>query len=191
MANQTINKITYSETPQSELARRQPKEITKPDQQKQELVKSMETNTKKSNPIIMVVVSIAIVMAGIGSGYGLSKITASSGDSVKTAKEISEQGIQVGDVIGIEGTENFRDKVEGVVVKGGISGEGSHHLLRPGGESQNVYLTSSAVDLDELVDHKVMVWGETFASQQAGWLMDVGRVEVLELNAEKPFEEEE
>jgi hypothetical protein len=34
------------------------------------------------------------------------------------------------------------------------------------------------------------VWGETNDSLDVGWLMDVGRVEVLELDAEKPFEEE-
>ena len=60
--------------------------------------------------------------------------------------------------------------------------------MRPGGESQNVYLTSSVVDLDLFVDHKIRIWGETFSAQKAGWLMDVGRVEVIELNVEKPSE---
>ena len=62
--------------------------------------------------------------------------------------------------------------------------------MRPGGPSQNVYLTSSVVDLNLFVDHKVQIWGESFAAHKAGWLMDVGRVKILELNAPKPFEEE-
>jgi len=52
--------------------------------------------------------------------------------------------------------------------------------LRPGGESQTAYLTSSVLDLDEYVGKKVKVFGETFGSSQVGWLMDVGKVEVVE-----------
>jgi hypothetical protein len=50
-------------------------------------------------------------------------------------------------------------------------------------------MTSSVIDLDPFIDHKVKIWGDTFAAQKANWLMDVGRVEVVELNAQKPFEE--
>jgi hypothetical protein len=32
----------------------------------------------------------------------------------------------------------------------------------------------------------VKVWGETFKGQKAGWLMDVGRVKVMEVNAQPP-----
>jgi len=64
--------------------------------------------------------------------------------------------------------------------QGGIEGEGSHKLTREGGESQTLYLTSTVVDLEQFVGRKVQVWGETFAAQKAGWLMDVGRVKVLE-----------
>jgi hypothetical protein len=39
------------------------------------------------------------------------------------------------------------------------------------------------------VGHKITVWGETFSAQKAGWLMDVGRVQIIELNAKPPFEE--
>jgi hypothetical protein len=82
-------------------------------------------------------------------------------------------------VVGVEDTETFKDTAEGKLEKGGLNGEGSHHLVRPGGESQTVYLTSSIVDLDKFVGSKVKIWGETFAAQKAGWLMDVGRLEVL------------
>ena len=68
---------------------------------------------------------------------------------------------------------------EGNLESGGINGEGTHKLIRPGGDSQTVYLTSSVLDLNQFVGKKVKVWGQTFSAKKAGWLMDVGRVEVL------------
>lgn len=87
---------------------------------------------------------------------------------------------KVGREIGLKDEKTFRDKAEGVLEEGGIEGEGTHHLVRSGGPSQHVYLTSSVVDLDEFVGEKVEVWGETFKAEKAGWLMDVGRIKVLE-----------
>ena len=84
------------------------------------------------------------------------------------------------EIVGVKGKKNFKDQAEGVLKKGGIEGEGSHHLERPGGDSQNVYLTSSTVDLSQFENKKVRVHGETSTAQTAGWLMDVGLVEVLE-----------
>ncbi|MCH7951888.1 hypothetical protein IH980_04085 [Patescibacteria group bacterium] len=135
-----------------------------------------------------VLVVLGILVAGVATGFLLSRGQGKVGD-LKSTERIAQEGLKKGDVFGNPDKETFRDEVEGVLVKGGIDGEGSHRLLRPGGKSQNVYLTSSVVDLDQFVDHEILVWGETFAAQKAGWLMDVGRVEVLELNAEKPFEE--
>ncbi|MDO8269715.1 MAG: hypothetical protein Q7T54_03530, partial [Candidatus Levybacteria bacterium] len=63
--------------------------------------------------------------------------------------------------------------------EGGIDGEGEYHLERPGGDSQNVYMSSSTVDLAQFTGRKVKVWGQTNSAQKAGWLMDVGKVEVL------------
>jgi hypothetical protein len=48
------------------------------------------------------------------------------------------------------------------------------------GEHKYVYLTSSVVDLQSFVGKKVQVWGETLAGQSAGWLMDVGKVKVID-----------
>lgn len=89
----------------------------------------------------------------------------------KTEKKIKKAGVF--------DTKTFPDKAEGILKKGGIDGEGEYHLERPGGESQNVYLTSSTIDLSHFVGKKVRVWGKTFAGQKAGWLMDVGYIEVL------------
>jgi len=68
----------------------------------------------------------------------------------------------------------------GVLKEGGVDGEGTHHLEREGGVSQNVYLTSSVLNLQQFVERKVQIWGETFTAQKAGWLMDVGKLKVLD-----------
>jgi hypothetical protein len=67
----------------------------------------------------------------------------------------------------------------GYVEAGGVKGEGSHKLLREGGETQTVALTSSVVDLDKLVGFEVKLYCETHKAEKAGWFMDVGRVEVI------------
>ncbi len=152
------------------------------------LVKKLDTAQKRS-PMKTLIIVILIILAGIGSGYGLNRKTSSTA-GMKSTADASKEGLKVGDVFGSNDEKSFKDPAEGVLVKGGIEGEGSHHLLRPGGPTQNLFLTSSIVDLDLFVDHKIKVWGETFAAQKAGWLMDVGRIEVVELNASKPFEEE-
>ncbi len=78
---------------------------------------------------------------------------------------------------GIADKKTFKDSAEGIVKEGGVDGEGNYHLERRGGESQNVYLTSTTVDLSPYIGKKVKVWGQTFAAEKAGWLMDVGLVE--------------
>lgn len=80
--------------------------------------------------------------------------------------------------VGVTDKKTFKDQAEGLLKDGGVEGEGNFHLERPGGESQNVYLTSSTVDLSQYVGKKVRVWGATFKGQKAGWLMDVGLVEI-------------
>jgi hypothetical protein len=95
----------------------------------------------------------------------------------------SADAVEVNTVYGADDTVAFPNDVTGILVKGGIEGEGSHHLVRPGGKDKYVYLTSSVVDLDLFVGAEIEVWGETFSAQRAGWLMDVGRVTVLKLDA--------
>ena len=80
----------------------------------------------------------------------------------------------------MDDVKTFRDRAEGTLKEGGIDSEGTHHLERPGGTSQSVYLTSSVVDLDQFIDKKVEVWGETIGAKKAGWLMDVGKIKILE-----------
>lgn len=121
---------------------------------------------------------LIVVFLGIASGYFLSGGT--DKDSITPGKRLLGSGVEKGKTYGEGDVKEFKDTAEGELKEGGIEGEGQYHLVRPGGESQNVYLTSSQVDLSLFIDRKVKVWGATQTAQVAGWLMDVGRVQVLE-----------
>lgn len=130
----------------------------------------------------LAIILITALVFGVGSGFAASqfKPKAEKAGTVSLSGNVAGGEIKKGAVYGSDNTSVFRDNAEGVLKEGGMGGEGSHHLVRPGGDSQNVYLTSSIVDLSLFVDRKIKVWGETFKAQKAGWLMDVGRVEVLQ-----------
>lgn len=121
---------------------------------------------------------ITALLLGVGTGYLLSPKGIKKTST--TAPNGSVSSFDKGTVIGSEDTKTFKDTTEGILQNGGIEDEGQFHLVRPGGDSQNVYLTSSIVDLSKFTGKKVKVWGQTQKAQKAGWLMDVGRVEVLE-----------
>lgn len=121
---------------------------------------------------------IIAVVLGAMSGYILSN-RKGSGNTL-TSGTIDSSKVSKGTVVGSGDTKIFKDIATGVLKEGGIEGEGQFHLVRSGGDSQNVYLTSSSVDLSKFIGKKIKVWGETQKAQYAGWLMDVGKVEVLE-----------
>lgn len=146
----------------------------------QELVRDL--NEVQAAPLFSAKLIIAlsvVVLLGIGSGYFLAKNTGKTAFTNLGAPG-SGSTVAKGTVVGSEDLKTFKDIAEGKLEKGGIDGEGQFHLVRPGGASQNVYMTSSIVDLSLFIGKKVKVWGETQKAQKAGWLMDVGRVEVLE-----------
>jgi hypothetical protein len=126
------------------------------------------------------VIGILLVVAlfGVGTGFGLSQFSKQTGTSIVPAA-LNPNAPQKGKTYGSGDTSTFKDTAEGVVREGGIEGEGQYHMERPGGESQNVYMTSSLVDLSQFLGKKVKVWGQTQKAQKAGWLMDVGKVQVL------------
>lgn len=115
------------------------------------------------------------IILGILTGFLLSQ-TKTGGIAQNSIS--GKTSISKGTTVGSTDTKTFKDMAEGILQKGGIGDEGQFHLVRPGGESQYVYLTSSNVDLSQFVDKKIKVWGQTQKAQTAGWLMDVGRVEV-------------
>lgn len=123
-------------------------------------------------------VFLLLVGTGLVSGHLLAKKSSQKEIPVSPQTELKE--ITAGLTVGLADEKTFRDSAEGKLESGGLDGEGSHHLVRPGGESQYVYLTSSTIDLDKFVGRQVKVWGETFTSQKSGWLMDVGKLKVLE-----------
>lgn len=134
-----------------------------------DLEKKNEGGDRFTPPVFFAIIAGALLLGGI-VGIGLTKFKSSTGGSSQSGSK---------KVVGIADKKTFKDKAEGILKEGGVDGEGNFHLQRPGGESQNVYLTSTTVDLSAYINKKVRVWGETFGAQKAGWLMDVGLVEVL------------
>ena len=137
---------------------------------------------KKTGKIFAKIVPLLLIIVLIGAGIftglmltSVNKSKASQGNVLSEenlAPEIKENFSQT-----------FKDEAEGVVEKNDDFekyAQGPWKLIRTGGESQTAYLTSSVMDLDEFVGKKVKVYGETFGSDQVSWLMDVGKVEVIE-----------
>ncbi len=151
---------------------------------------SVQEPMKKSQKTFFVFAFVAVFL-GVVTGFSGYKLYASSNTTGKQTSEdvptVVEGKIKKGDVFG-SNSETFKDTAKGYLEGGGFDAEGSHKLLRPGGETQTVYLTSSVTDLSEFEGMEIEIWGETFQGQNVGWLMDVGRVKVLETEAEAPSE---
>lgn len=128
---------------------------------------------RKALPVLIVII---VVAAGIFSGL----IFSSRSKSATVAQSLNEEELEP--KVKESFAQTFKDEAEGTVEKNedlDRYAQGTHKLIRPGGESQTAYLTSSVLDLDEYVGKKVKVFGETFGSNQVGWLMDVGKVEEI------------
>lgn len=134
-------------------------------------LQEMKPNNKRK----IVLPAIVIIVAGMLTGYTLSVKLNSKNASGVTGKNT----VSSGQTVGVKDQKAYKDSAEGELEEGGINGEGTHKLVRPGGPSQTVYLTSSNLDLNQFIGQKVRVWGETFSAQKAGWLMDIGKVEIL------------
>lgn len=135
-----------------------------------------KTKTVSSKVIVPVFIFVVIV-AGILTGYVLAGRGGTGGslgtDNPLTSNEAKD--------VGINDNKKFPDQATGVLeAGGGTDGEGTHKLIREGGPSQTAYLTSSVVDLDQFIGKKVQIWGATLNSRKVSWLMDVGRVKVIE-----------
>jgi hypothetical protein len=139
-----------------------------------------EGTTQGSSSTKAFFIFVIVIIIGVGIGYMLAKGKTKVVPSSSTNQDQSGSTATKGTVVGSNDTSTFKDEAEGVLQKGGVNGEGQYHLVRPGGDSQSVYLTSSIIDLSQFVGKKVKVNGQTQKAKTAGWLMDVGRVEVLE-----------
>ncbi len=142
------------------------------------LVKNFDSSSSVFFTTKLIVIIIAALILGAGTGYYFNQ--GGIGAVSKVTNSIKSSTIPKGTTEGSSDTSVFKDIAEGKLKEGGIEGEGAYHLVRSGGDSQNVYITSSTVDLGKYVGKKLKVWGQTQKAQHAGWLMDVGRIEVLE-----------
>lgn len=145
--------------------------IPKPVQDSQGIVKKISNAPKKEN-LYLIIGAVLVVFAGVGTGWFLS-------GGIKKEVVTGTQVKQTATEAGTEDEKTFRDTAEGVLEEGGINGEGTHHLKTNGDASRFVYLTSTVIDLQSFVGKKVQVWGETIKGKKAGWLMDVGKIKVI------------
>lgn len=141
------------------------------------IIKEEEKMTKQMKLIIG---GVFVLMIGLGilTGYIIAgKKPASTTSSSTAAAGPTATGKNV---FGSADSKTFTDSATGVIEKDGIGGEGTHKLIRDGGPSQTACLVSSVLDLDQFVGKKVKVTSKTMDAKKCPWLMDVGRIEVLE-----------
>lgn len=138
--------------------------------------KSTQSTNNKSR-LINVGIGLGVVVVAVMAGKFTSSLMVKSSTDLPNVSYTQTES-SGGSKFGQKNAKLCPDQVAGVVRKGGVDGEGTHHLQRKGGESQNVYLTSSTIDLNEVVGKKVQVWGKTYSAQTAGWLMDACYLEI-------------
>lgn len=134
---------------------------------------------KQSTKLFPIIATVVVLFLGVGTGYVFAKkgaaTTTSSQAGVQTTNSVASST-----EAGINDTTAFPDSAQGTLVEGGILGEGTHHLDRGMGPAKDVYLTSTVINLQNFVGKKVEVQGQTISGKKAGWLMDVGKVKVIE-----------
>lgn len=183
---------TTSSTP-TQKPQNTPLDDDKPKTDNQAVLKTTNPNMKNSFKKFLPLL-ILVVLAGVGTGFGINHMQkASKPDTGVPAdgkiQKIAGDEVKKGDVFGSADEKTFKDTATGYLEVGGLDGEGSHKLLRIGGASNTVYLTSTITDLDKFEGMEIQVWGETFKGQKVAWLMDVGRVKVIDTEGESPLEE--
>lgn len=150
-----------------------------PSPQESELRKVPPRFFPKVTAILPIFIIVVVVAAGVLTGLVLasrSKYKASSASAAIEGENLNEEQKQSVQTV-------TRDQAEGTIEKNDKfeeTAQGQWKLIRPGGESQTAFLTSSYLDLDEYVGKKVKVYGETLGSDKVGWLMDVAKVEVID-----------
>ena len=143
------------------------------------VVRKIDDESPIKKNIILGLISVVIVLLGIGTGYlisGVGKKTSGLSTGNSSGKSVTASEKEAG----IKDESKFSATTDGELAEGGIGGEGNYHLVRGSGPSQYAYLTSSSVDLAPFVGKKVQIWGETMSGKKAGWLIDVGKIKVME-----------
>src|SRR5581483_2805917 len=124
----------------------EPTQQTQPLQQPPQQLHDFTGINKKFFTSRVLAVLIVAIALGVVTGFMFSKGNV-VGSAVTQNGGTGTIAVTRGAVIGSGDEKIFKDTAEGVLKKGGIDGEGAFHLVRSGGDSQNVYLTSSLVDL--------------------------------------------
>lgn len=136
-------------------------------------------NPKKGNSLYLFTFLLVLSLGlGLGTGIVLAKKTATSGDS--TVGVQTSKSVQTSTEVGINDDSAFPDSATGILQEGGIRGEGTHHLDRSASHEQDAALSSTIINLDNFVGKKVEVKGQTISSKTSGWLMDVGKVKIVQ-----------
>jgi len=130
------------------------------------------------NKVFGLVVAVGLVL-GLGTGYVLA--SKNNGGGIVSPVDLTNSQPKSA----AQDNRTFRDFAEGKITKkpapknpNDYSAEGTHLLIREKGVP--VALTSSVVDLAEYEGKTVKVFGETQKAIKEGWLMDIGKVEVLQ-----------
>lgn len=133
-----------------------------------------QENKKPTNYIIG---AFAVVLLGVATAWLIFPTLNNSSKSQKAAPGVVATSKEAGKL-----DPNIKyDTAEGVLEDGGLNGEGTYHLVRDGGSSKYIALTSSMVDLSAFAGKKVNIWGETLSSKRpGGWLMDVAKIQLAE-----------
>lgn len=136
------------------------------------LIKPLK-NSSQTVKAVVAVFALTIALGGV-TGYLMANKnpggTTSPGNSSTPPKSAGQD------------TKTFRDFAEGVIKpKPASSNEYSEgtHLLQRANNPTPVALTSSVVDLSQYEGKKVRVYGETQKAVTEGWLMDIGKVEIV------------
>jgi len=122
-------------------------------------------------------VLIVVAILGIGTGYGLTQVSSSSGKKLIPLPNVSSA--EKGKNVCTTNTGFIKDTAEGTLADGGIEGEGQYHLV-PSRRRQPKWsiMTSSTVDLSQFIGKKIKVWEHPLLNMQVGSWMS-GKVEVL------------
>ena len=103
------------------------------DQQDTNLMEDRVMEPVKKNKVLPIVIIVGILL-GLGSGFFLAQkrllLAGGSGTSILSTKPqelTSSTSVKVGDVFGSADEKTFRDQAEGILMAGGIDGEGSQN----------------------------------------------------------------
>jgi len=132
-----------------------------------------------ASKILPVVIIVLIAGSGVFTGLVLSSRHKNQQQAITSLADEENLTPEVKESF----AKTFKDEAEGTIEKNDDLdkyAQGQWKLIRPGGDTQTVFLTSSVMDLDEYVGKEVKVFGETFSSSDVGWLMDVGKVEKVQ-----------